>query len=374
MKTSLCHIFDLGIKEIIGLFRDPLLLVLIIYSFTISIYVTAKSMPDAIDHAAIAIVDEDGSPLSKRVTDAFIPPLFRTPEKISRPDIDKVLDSGLYTFVIVFPPNFQEKVLANNNPEVQINVDATRMSQAFTGNGYIQQIILKEVNAFLKEQGKNMPLYTAGAVIRNRFNPNLIKAWQGALSGLANNIAMIALILTGAALIRERERGTLEHLLVMPVTPLEIMLSKVWSMTLVVLVSSFTALVAVIHHSIGVPMTGSVTLFMFGILLSLFTVTSLGIFLACFAKDMPQLGILIILVLLPMQILSGGMTPQSSMPEAVQFIMKFAPTTYIVQLSKAIVLRGAGFTMLWDVYLEMLLLGSLYFFIALKRFRRTVAG
>ena len=226
----------------------------------------------------------------------------------------------------------------------------------------------------LRFLSKNMPLYTAGAVIRNRFNPNLIKAWQGALSGLADNIAMIALILTGAALIRERERGTLEHLLVMPVTPLEIMLSKVWSMTLVVLVSSFTALVAVIHHSIGVPMTGSVTLFMFGILLSLFTVTSLGIFLACFAKDMPQLGILIILVLLPMQILSGGMTPQSSMPEAVQFIMKFAPTTYIVQLSKAIVLRGAGFTMLWDVYLEMLLLGSLYFFVALKRFRRTVAG
>ena len=209
MKTTLRHIFNLGVKEIIGLWRDPLLVALIIYSFSLNIYVSAHAMPDSIDHAAIAIVDEDNSTLSKRVADAFIEPMFMPPDKISRADIDTAMDAGVYTFVVVFPPSFQEKVLANNNPEVQVNVDATRMSQAFTGNSYIQQIIQREVNNFFTESNPAGVTYSADVLIRNRFNPNLLKVWDGALNGLVNNIAMIALILNGAALIRERERGTL---------------------------------------------------------------------------------------------------------------------------------------------------------------------
>ncbi|MBO5762981.1 MAG: ABC transporter permease [Lentisphaeria bacterium] len=375
MKETLRHIWSLGIKEIVGIARDPLLLALIVYSFTVSIYISAKASPDAIDHAAIAIVDEDGSALSKRVSDAFLPPLFQKPAKLSRADIDRVLDQGKYTFVVVFPPDFQEKVLANNDPEVQVNVDATRMSQAFTGNGYIQSIILKEVNAFVQESTEaQQTSYTAEALIRNRFNPNLTKSWEGALSQLINNIAMIALILTGAALIRERERGTLEHLMVTPVNPVEIMIAKVWSMSLVVLAATGVSLAGVIQGLLAVPVAGSFWLFMFGVLINLFAMTSLGIFLSCFAKDMPQLGILMILVLMPMQILSGGTTSQANMPEAIQAIMLFAPTTYFVEFSDAILFRGADFSLVWKTFVEMLLLGSGYFLIALKRFRKTVAS
>ena len=302
MRESLRHIFSLGCKEIVGLFRDPLLVVLIIYAFSVNVYMGAKSAPDAISNAAIAIVDEDGSALSKRISDAFIPPLFLKPDKISRADIDKAMDKGRYTFVVVFPPSFQEKVLAGDNPEVQVNVDATRMSQAFTGNGYIQQIITREVESFLgEESGAGGPVYSADIVIRNRFNPNLTKSWEGAVSELVNNIAMIALILTGAALIRERERGTLEHLMVTPVKPVEIMISKIWSMSLVVLVVTGFSLAVVIHRVLSIPIAGSFWLFMLGVLINLFAMTSLGIFLACFARDMPQLGILMILVGRPLR-------------------------------------------------------------------------
>ena len=375
MKETLRHIWSLGIKEIVGIARDPLLLALIIYSFTVSIYISAKASPDAIDHAAIAIVDEDQSALSKRISDAFLPPLFQAPVKLSRADIDRVMDQGIYTFVVVFPPDFQEKVLANHDPEIQINVDATRMSQAFTGNGYINSIITKEVNDFLQESTESPAVtYTAEALIRNRFNPNLTKSWEGALSQLINNIAMIALILTGAALIRERERGTLEHLMVTPVNPVEIMIAKVWSMSLVVLVTTGASLLWVIEGLLGVPVAGSFWLFMLGVCINLFAMTSLGIFLSCFAKDMPQLGILMILVLMPMQILSGGTTSQANMPEAIQAVMLFAPTTYFVEFSDAILFRGADFSLIWKTFLEMLLLGSGYFLIALKRFRQTVAS
>ena len=374
MRQKIRNIIQLGIKEMRGLLRDPLMLGLIVYSFTMSVYVSAKSNPDAISNAAIAIVDEDKSQLSQRIADAFLPPLFAKPDYLNLSEIDDLMDKGRYTFIVVIPPNFQEKVLADNNPEIQVNVDATRMSQAFTGNGYIQEIILKEVNKFFADtKGKGTP-DTAELLIRNRFNPNLTKAWEGAMNGLVNNVTMLALILTGAALIRERDRGTLEHLLVMPVTPFEIMVSKVWSMSLVVLVATGLSLLIVVEDILKVPVAGSFTLFMSGVVINLFAVTSLGIFLACFARDMPQLGILMILVLLPMQILSGGTTSQDNMPDIIRWVMQLSPTTHFVNFSKAILFRGAGISIVWPIFLKMLAIGALFFFIALKRFRRTVAS
>ena len=374
MKQKIRNIIQLGIKEIRGLFRDPLMIVLIIYSFSMSVYMSAKSNPDAISNAAIAIVDEDQSQLSHRISDAFLPPLFAKPEYLKSSEIDDMMDKGRYTFIIVFPSGFQEKVLANNAPEIQVNVDATRMSQAFTGNGYIQQIIIREVDKFVSDTTGSKPSDTAQVLIRNRFNPNLTKAWEGAMNGLVNNVTMIALILTGAALIRERERGTLEHLLVMPVTPFEIMVSKVWSMSLVVLISTGLSLLFVVENMLKVPVAGSFWLFMAGVVLNLFAVTSLGIFLACFAKDMPQLGILMILVLLPMQILSGGTTSQDNMPDVIRWVMQLSPTTHFVNFSKAILFRGAGLSIVWPIFLKMIAIGALFFTIALRRFRRTVAS
>jgi len=374
MKQKIRNIFYLGIKEIRGLFRDPLMIVLIVYSFSMSVYLSAKASPDAISNAAIAIVDEDQSQLSRRISDAFLPPLFAKPEYLKSYEIDDVMDKGRYTFVVVIPSGFQEKVLANNKPEVQVNVDATRMSQAFTGNGYIQQIIAREVDKFVTDTSGGKQSDTAQVLIRNRFNPNLTKAWEGAMNGLVNNVTMLALILTGAALIRERERGTLEHLLVMPVTPFEIMVSKVWSMSLVVLVATGLSLLIVVQNMLKVPIAGSFWLFMTGVVLNLFAVTSLGIFLACFARDMPQLGILMILVLLPMEILSGGTTAQDNMPTLIRWIMQLSPTTHFVDFSKAILFRGTGLDIVWPIFLKMIGIGALFFVIALRRFRRTVAS
>ena len=374
MKQKIRNIIQLGIKELRGLLRDPLMLGLIVYSFTMSVYVSSKSTPDAINNAAIAIVDQDKSQLSQRIADAFLPPLFAKPDYLTLPEIDNLMDKGRYTFIVVIPPNFQEKVLANNNPEIQINVDATRMSQAFTGNGYIQQIIAKTVSDFVADTTGRQSSDTAQLLIRNRFNPNLLKAWEGAMNGLVNNVTMLALILTGAALIRERERGTLEHLLVMPVTPFEIMVSKVWSMSLVVLLATGVSLLVVVQDMLKVPIAGSFWLFMAGVLLNVFAVTSLGIFLACFAKDMPQLGILMILVLLPMEILSGGTTSQDNMPNVIRWVMQLSPTTHFVNFSKAILFRGAGISIVWPIFLKMIAIGALFFAVALKRFRRTVAS
>lgn len=370
-RLNFAHVYRLGVKELWSLWRDPMMLVLIAYTFSVSIYVAATAMPESLRHAAIAIVDEDASPLSARVAASFYPPQFRSPDLIAARDIDPGMDRGDYTFVLVIPTGFQRDVLAGRQPALQLNVDATRMSQAFTGGGYIQQIVAGEVNAFVRRQagGTTMPVELA---LRMRFNPNLEHAWFGSLMEIINNVTMLSIILTGAALIREREHGTVEHLLVMPVTPGEIMLAKVWSMGLVVLVAAMGSLAFVVQGALRVPVQGSVALFGLAAALHLFATTSMGIFLATLARSMPQFGMLLVLVLLPLEMLSGGVTPRESLPEVVRWIMTAAPTTHFVAAGQAILYRGAGLDVVWPQLLAVAGIGSVLFAAALSRFRKTI--
>ena len=372
MHSFMANIYRLGIKELWSLVRDPMMLVLIVYTFTVSIYVAATAMPESLHNAPIAIVDEDDSPLSARLIASFYPPHFKTPIMISLTEVDAGMDRGDYTFALNIPPNFQRDVLAGNAPAIQLNIDATLMSQAFTGNSYIQQMVAGEVNAFVAGY-RSTAVPPVGLALRMRFNPNLEQSWFGSLMEIINNVTMLSIILTGAALIREREHGTIEHLLVMPVTSAEIMLAKVWSMGLVVLAAALVALIFIVQGLLQVPIHGSVALFMLAAALHLFATTSMGIFLATLARSMPQFGMLLVLVLLPLQLLSGGATPRESMPEIVQNLMLAAPTTHFVAAAQGILYRGAGLDVVWPQFLFIVAIGSLLFTAALLRFRKTIS-
>jgi ABC-2 type transport system permease protein len=313
----------------------------------------------------------DKSQLSSRIINGFYRPWFLDPELITADEMDAGLDAGRYTFAINIPPNFQRDVLAGRKPDLQVNVDATRMSQAFTGNSYIQNIVTGEVNNFVARY-RDSSMLPVELAVRMRFNPNLEQERFGAVMAIINNITMLAIVLTGSALIREREHGTVEHLLVMPVTPFEIMLAKVWSMGLVVLVVSGLSLLLMVQGVLRVPIEGSIPLFMLGVALSLFATTSIGIFMGTVARSMPQMGLLMILVLLPLQMLSGGSTPRESMPQLVQDIMQTMPTTHFVSLAQAILYRGADFAIVWPQFLTLLAIGGVFFTIALMRFRKTI--
>ena len=150
LRRSAATIYRLGIKELWSLARDPMMLVLIAYTFTVSIYVAATAMPETLHKAPIAIVDEDGSPLSQRISAVFYPPRFDPPAMISPNGIDPGMDAGDYTFALDIPPDFQSDVLAGRAPAIQLNVDATRMSQAFTGSGYVQQMVSTSTEYFIR--------------------------------------------------------------------------------------------------------------------------------------------------------------------------------------------------------------------------------
>lgn len=367
----LANVLQLGLKELRSLARDPMMLALILFSFTASVYTAATAMPETLNQAPIAIVDEDRSPLSGQIIDAFYPPYFSAPVLISQAEMDVRMDAGADTFALVIPPNFQRDLLAGSTPSIQLNVDATRMSQAFVGSGYIQGIVSGEVQEFVRRHRED----AAGPVtlaLRNRFNPALDPGWFGAIIEVINNVTALAIILAGAALIREREHGTIEHLLVMPVTPAEIMTGKIWAMSLVVFAASAFSLIVVVEGWLEVPLGGSLGLFLLGAALNLFACTSLGIFLGTLARSMPQFGLLLILVMLPLQLLSGGATPRESMPEAVQQIMLAAPTTHYIILSEAVLFRGAGLPVVWPQLLALAVIGAVLFGLSLAQFRKAV--
>jgi ABC-2 type transport system permease protein len=228
-----------------------------------------------------------------------------------------------------------------------------------------------EVRAFVQRY-REVPALPVDLVLRARFNPQLNKSWFGAVMQVINNVTMLSIVLTGAALIREREHGTVEHLLVMPVTPFEIMTSKVWAMGLVVLAATTTALTVVVQGWLSVPIQGSLALFLAGTALHLFATTSMGIFLSTVTRSMPQFALSLLLVLLPLQMLSGASTPRESMPVAVQYIMLAAPNTHFVMLAQSILYRGAGIMTVWPQFAAIVLIGVVLFTLALGRFRKTI--
>ncbi len=367
-SARLARVFRLGVKELYSLKADPVLVFLIIYAFSFAIYAVSTGAKMEVENASVAIVDEDQSPLSRRLADAILPPYFKAPQAIGADEIDEAMDKGRFVFVIEIPPKFEHDAIAGRKPALQINVDATAMSQAGNGASYLQSILLQEAVAVLGS-GSIQPI---DLVVRAKFNPNLQSAWFTALMQVINNITMLSVILTGAALIREREHGTIEHLLVMPVTPAEIMLAKIWANGAVIIVAAALSLFAVVERLLGVPIAGSIPLFLGSATLYLFSVTALGILIATASTSMAQFGLIVMPVLIVMNLLSGSTTPLESMPQWLQIAMQGSPSTHFVALSQAILYRGAGLDIIWPRLAALVVIGAVFFAVALMRFRKAL--
>jgi ABC-2 type transport system permease protein len=369
---SLANIFWLGTKELRSFLRDYVLLGLVVYAFSLAIIAQAGSSSQEVHNASVAIVDEDHSELSRRITQAFLPPYFQTPQPIAERDILPLMNAGRYTFAIDIPPNFQRDVLAGRSPGLQINVDATAMVQAGLGADYAQQIITTEINNYLS-RAEGEPASPVNLLVRIAFNPNVETSWFTSVMGIINSITMLAIVLAGAAIVREREHGTMDHLLVMPVTPLEIAAAKVWANSLVIIIAVGLSLYFVVRGLLRVPIAGSVPLFLVGTAVYLFFATAIGIFLGTVVRSMPQLGLLYLLVYVPLALLSGSNTPLESMPAWLASIAQFSPTAHFVSFAQAILYRGADFAVVWRQFLAVALFGGLFFLLALLRFRKVAS-
>jgi ABC-2 type transport system permease protein len=374
LRDHLVNIFRLVIKELRSIRADPTMLILVVYAFSISVNTVATGAVTEATKLSVGIVDEDRSDLSRQIAEALVPPTFQKPVQIAAADIDREMDRGNLLFVVEIPPNFEADIRSKRKTSLQINADATAVAQAGNGANYLRTSISNEVQSFIAgREGLNS--FPINLVVCAKFNPNLKTAWFSAMTQVINQITLLTVILTGAALIREREQGTVEHLLVMPVVPAEIMLAKMFANGLVILIAAMLSLNFVVHAWIGAPIAGSQLLFLVGAAIYALVVAALGILLGTLSTTMGQFGLLAMPVLMVTQLLSGSSTPMESMPVWLQYLMQIiSPTPHFVAFAQAVLFRGADITIVWHPLLAMLIIGAGYFAVALSRFRRVIFG
>lgn len=370
--TSFLNIFWLGLKEIRSLVSDLVMVLFVVYAFTVAIYVQATGTSNEVNNASIAFVDEDGSALSKELINAFYPPRFQVPETIAANEVDDAMDKGRFMFVVVIPPLFEKDLRAGRQPDIQVNIDATAMQQAGIGANYIKNIINDRIASFLRRTDVSAP-EPIKLVIRKLFNPNGISSWFTSVVAIINQVTLLTVVLCGAAVIREREHGTLEHLLVMPLSAFEIAMAKVWANGIVILIATGASLFLIVHMALKVPFAGSVALWFLGVVLYLFFATALGIFLGTISRSMAQFALLIILVILMLMLLSGGNTPVESQPEWLQHVTFFLPSRHFVSFSQVIIYRGGGISAVWPQFLMVSVIGLGFFVYSLALFRKSIA-
>ena len=367
------NIYRLGLKELWSLFRDPVLMGLVVYTFTGAVFAVAHGVQTEVRNAAIAVIDEDRSALSARLRDAFLPPHFQPAELIDHAEMAPAMDRGATSFVLHVPAGFEADLLAGRSPTLLLAVDATAMTLAGNGTAYVQRIVQREVADFLGT-GAVEAAQAATLVPRARFNPNLQSQWFFAVMQVVGNVTILSVVLSGAAVIREREHGTIEHLMVMPVTTLELMLAKIWANGLVIVSAAVLSLLLVVEGAMGIPVPGSIAVFAFGAGIYLFSVTALGIMLATFATTMPQFGLLAIPVFVVLYLLSGGVTPLAAMPEPLRGLMQLSPATHFTSFAQAVLYRDAGLALVWPDLAAVAAIGGVFLALALARFRRTMAA
>lgn len=366
---SLHNILALSVKELRSLFGDVMLVIMIGVVFSVTVYTVAKGISTDVRNAPVGIVDFDRSALTRQIRDALQPPYFRTPVDMRREEVDALMDKGGLIFVLEFPPHFERDVLAGRKPQAQLLVDATTMTQAGVGQAYIAQIFSREIDSFLK-RSPAASLMPARPVLNVMFNPNGESEWYMPVMEVGNMITLLSLVLVGAAVIRERERGTIEHLLVMPVSATEIALSKILANGIVILGASMLSMELVVHRFLGVPLNGSLCLYGVGVAVYLFSIASLGIMLATLAPAMPQFGLLMLPVFVVALLFSGSAAPRSNMPNAAQVMSEYWPTTQFATFAQNVLLRGAGIELVWPQLAVMAGTGALFLGYALLRFRQ----
>jgi len=368
----LINLIYLSGKELRCVLRDHNMMAAIVVAFSVAIYLVGTGMRADVANVSVGVIDNDHSGLSMRLREAIQLPQFKDPIDVTPEQAQAGMDEGKLIFVINIPPHFEADVHALRSPVLQVSVDATAMTQARLGTAYLNEILIRETLEYLKVQGVDARLPTR-AVVHTLFNPNKTSKWFTSIMQVINNITILAVVLVGAAVIREREHGTLEHLLVMPVRASEIAMAKILANGLVILVAVGLCMVVVVERVLEVPVAGSLWLFLAGTAIYLFSLAALGILLATLASSMPQFGLLAVPVFVIMYLLSGSTTPRESMPQPLQDLMLASPSTHYVKLAQGVLYRGADWDIVWPHCAAMSGIGFVFLIVALLRFRSMLA-
>jgi ABC-2 type transport system permease protein len=366
-------------KEMLQLFRDVPIVAFLIYSFTLAIYITGYGIRSQLHDASLLVHDADHSVSSRELIHRFQAPFFRLNGEVadSREGL-RQLDQGTVVALLEIPSRFHEQLVTGEPTAVQLLVDTTNSANGLSAASYAARIVARfgQESAFdkvgsVEDSSQNLPLIISDH--RVWYNPDQNEAWFECISHLLRQITVFALLLPAAALVREKERGTVEQLLVSPLTPFQIMASKVLAMTVVILGATAVGLFGIMQPVFGVPIKGSIWLFFTLTALFVITTACMGLAAATLARNQGQVGMMTLLVAAPMLMLSGITAPMEAMPTWVRHLMSLSPLRYFIDIANGILLKGAGLNILWDSVLAMAALGAALFGFGMWRFRKQFA-
>jgi ABC-2 type transport system permease protein len=366
----------LMVKELKQLFKDRALFAYTVFIFTLDVMLAAGASSIELQRAPLAVAQTQYSAAGRDLVGRFRPPQFEQRRQITDARAaSALLDSGDVRAVLVLPDHFQDDLALGRQTEVQLLVDTAQANQGFLVASYAARISAEfgaewAQRTLLREGVDPTRLPELRADVRYAYNASLNEKWFNTVSEWLTMLTIAAIVLPAAALVRERERGTIEQLLVAPLTPLQVVLSKVLAMVLVMLAGTAVAVLGVMHVGYGVPLRGSMMLFFVVVALFTMACAGVGIVASGFARNSGQMGLIVILVVVPMVMLSGTWNMVESMPGWLQLLTELSPLRHFIVLAYGILIRGAGLDVLWPTLLKMLALGVSLFAIGVLRFRR----
>lgn len=373
------RILSLMRKEFAQILRDKALLFILAWAFTGAIYTAGHGMSMEVKKFPTVIYDLSKSPASRELINRFQLPYFKILSYLHREEeITQWLDSGKASMAIIIPPDFQRRINSGEQAKVQVITDGTISMSATIAAAYVAQIagdysmeVLERQGRFTRSAFENLPIIDER--LRVEFNPNILSSWFTSLLELLNMFTMVSLLLTAAAMVREKEYGTLEQLLVSPARPGEIFIAKIIPTIVIVLSLSFLSIFLVLKPIFNVPIRGSLLLFYSITAIYVFTMSSLGIAIATVARNLPQAMMIMLLILAPMLFLSGAWTPPEAMAPWMQWASLISPMRYFIDFGYSVLFKGNGIAYVWHDILGIVLMGILLFSFSRWWFGRTIS-
>jgi ABC-2 type transport system permease protein len=364
----LARIAAMARKEWSQLLRDVPICLIVLWAFTGAVYTGGHGMSSELRDYPIAVLDLSRSPQSRELVSRFRAPYFKVvADARSDAEVVRLLDGGRASVAVVIPPDF-EREARRSGARFQVISDGSQSTTATLASAHIASIAGAYAVELLEQRAGPVPLVEAR--IRVEYNPNLLETWFSSLLEVLSQVTLIAMLLAAAAMVREREHGTLEHLLVSPLRPAELFAAKLVPVVTLVPLAAVGSVFGMVHGVFGTPLRGSVALFYAVSVIYVFAMASLGLAIAVLTRTMGQAMMLLLLVFYPMQILSGAFTPPESMGAVMRYAGLLSPARHYVDFGYQVLFKGNGLAYVWPDIAGILALGVVLFGASVRRFMR----
>jgi ABC-2 type transport system permease protein len=348
-------------KELISFIRSWQLVLVVLYAFSIEVYIAGSGIEINPRNVAVGYVDGTAGGLSQKILSHLHAPEFLPPRRFtSQHDLSRAIFDKEIIVGIVFNHEFEKQWRQGKSAQLDVLMDATAASQAYTTLNYLQNILMN-----LSEISMPVELAT-----HKLFNQNADNHTFMALTELLSITTMLSIILTAVVFVREKEQGTWDLMLLMPVNPRIIILAKSFSQIIVIMVGLVISLGFVVLGIFEVPLNGSLSAFLLLSFFYVFASAGIGLFIAAMARDVMQVAQLSIVVMMPLIFLSGAWTPIYAMHPALQYLSYVSPLRYYIEGSESIFYRGTEWIDLWPYFLGVIMVGGVMYLIGFRKIGR----